>query len=86
MALGIAVKTWLDDVKLDTSKDEKAQRLAEFQGIYVPYATHFQEDLDIAFHFFDAIHAGVKTLSPKEMPPADATVWDKAAEYLGLRR
>jgi hypothetical protein len=52
----------------------------------VPYATAFQEDLDIACKFFDALHAGVKTLEEKEMSTADRATWDKAANYLAVRR
>jgi hypothetical protein len=85
VALGIAVKTFLDDIHPDETAEQKAAKKAEFPGRFVPYATHFFEDLDIACEFFNALHAGVQTLT-SEMPGADRSAWDKAARYLKLRR
>ncbi|KAI1180873.1 temperature dependent protein affecting M2 dsRNA replication-domain-containing protein [Nemania sp. FL0916] len=85
VALGIAVKTFLDDINPNESAEQKAVKKDEFQGKFVPYATHFHDDLEIAFDFFNAIHAGVKTLG-KEMLHGDKGIWDKAAAYLQLRR
>ncbi|TRX96263.1 hypothetical protein FHL15_002987 [Xylaria flabelliformis] len=85
VALGIAVKTLLDDIGPDETAEQKAAKKAEFPGKFVPFATNFYEDLDIACDFFNALHAGVKTLT-SEMSTGDRTVWDKAAVYLQLRR
>lgn len=85
VALGIAVKTFLDDINPNESTEQKAAKKADFPGKFVPYATNFFEDLDIACDFFNALHAGVKTLT-KEMSSGDRGVWDKAAAYLQLRR
>ncbi|KAI0434696.1 nuclease-like protein [Xylaria sp. FL1042] len=85
VALGIAVKTLLDDILVTDSPEQKATKKADFPQKFVPYATHFYEDLDIACDFFDALHAGVKTLT-NEVPNSDRNVWDKAAAYLKLRR
>lgn len=85
VALGIAVKTLLDDIHPNETPEQKAVKKQEFPGTFVPYATHFFEDLEIAFNFFDAIHAGVKTLK-SEVSAADRSAWDKAAVYLQLRR
>jgi hypothetical protein len=85
VALGIAVKTLLDDINPSDSADQKAAKKAEFPGKFVPYATNFFEDLEIACDFFGALHAGVKTLE-KQIPAADRGAWDKAAAYLKLRR
>ncbi|KAJ2989785.1 hypothetical protein NUW58_g3292 [Xylaria curta] len=85
VALGIAVKTFLDDISPDESAEQKATKKADFPGKFVPYATNFYEDLDIACEFFDALHAGVKTLN-NEISSGDKNVWDKAAAYLQLRR
>ncbi len=84
VALGIAMKTYLDDlIPNDPSKERKLQ---QFPGIYVPYAVSFSEDFDVACHFFDALYAAVKTLSAKDISAVDRATWDKAAEYLASRR
>ena len=84
VALGIAMKTYLDDlVPNDPNKERKLQ---QFPGVYVPYAVSFTEDFDVACHFFDALHAAVKTLSAKDISAVDRATWDKAAEYLASRR
>lgn len=85
VALGIAVKTLLDDIHPNETPEQKAQKKQEFPATYVPYATNFFEDLEIACEFFVAIHAGVKTLK-NEVSAADRGAWDKAAVYLRLRR
>ncbi|RYP48046.1 hypothetical protein DL768_005968 [Monosporascus sp. mg162] len=85
VALGIAVKTLLDDIDPNDSAEVKATKKAGFPGKFVPFATHFFEDLDIACDFFGALHSGVKTLE-KEISAADRGAWDKAAIYLKLRR
>ncbi|KAI0913327.1 nuclease-like protein [Ustulina deusta] len=85
VALGIAVKTFLDDIHPNEPAEQKAAKKAEFPGKFVPYATNFYEDLDIACDFFNALHAGVKTLT-NELPSGDRSVWDKAGVYLKLRR
>lgn len=85
VALGIAVKTLLDDIDPNDSAEVKATKKAGFPGKFVPFATHFFEDLDIACDFFGALHSGVKTLE-KEVSAADRSTWDKAATYLKLRR
>lgn len=85
VALGIAVKTLLDDIGPDETAEQKAAKKADFPSKFVPFATNFYEDLDIACDFFNALHAGVKTLT-NEVSNGDRTVWDKAAVYLHLRR
>ncbi|SPQ21129.1 59aa6d8f-db14-430c-9cc9-ef2153efa8f4 [Thermothielavioides terrestris] len=84
VALGIAVKTYFDD--LLPNDPDKQKKLEIFPGTYVPYAEAFAEDLDIACSFFEALYAGVKTLDSKEMPAVDRITWDKAAKYLASRR
>jgi hypothetical protein len=84
VALGIAVKTYLDDLlPNDPLKDQKMQ---QFPKVYVPYAVSFDEDFDVACNFFDALHAGIKTLGAKDMSAVDRAAWDKAGEYLACRR
>jgi hypothetical protein len=82
--LGIAVKTYLDD--LIPNDPNKEQKLRQFPGVYVPFAVSFAEDLDVACNFFEALHAGVKTLGVKDIPAVDRSAWEKAAEYLQSRR
>ncbi|KAL1837745.1 hypothetical protein VTJ49DRAFT_3437 [Mycothermus thermophilus] len=84
VALGIAVKTYFDD--LSPNDPDKEQKLQQFPKVYVPYAVNFGEDLKVACSFFDAVYAAVKTLGPKEIPAIDRAAWDKAAQYLSLRR
>ncbi|KAL2025036.1 hypothetical protein VTK56DRAFT_38 [Thermocarpiscus australiensis] len=84
VALGIAVKTYFDDIL--PNDPDKAQKKQNFPATYVPFALAFAEDLDIACDFFEALYAGVKTLDAKDMSAADRAAWDKAAKYLELRR
>lgn len=86
MALGIAVKTLLDDVNVSESAEERADRLNTLPGKFFPYASHFAEDISITFAFFDAVYAGVKALGEKELPSADKAVWESAKKYLDARR
>ncbi|KAI1390972.1 temperature dependent protein affecting M2 dsRNA replication-domain-containing protein [Hypoxylon trugodes] len=86
VALGIAIKTLLDDIHPQESEVERNKKKASFPGTFVPYATHFFEDMGIAFDFFDAIHAGVKTLKTSNDISVDKDAWEKAAAYLKLRR
>jgi predicted phosphoadenosine phosphosulfate sulfurtransferase len=46
----------------------------------------FDEDLEIAFDFFGAVYAGVKTLGGKDISGVDKAAWEKAAQYLLERR
>jgi len=84
VAMGIAVKTLLDEVPASEPAKERAQRKKDFPARYVPYATHFEEDLDIAVKFFGALHAAVKSLD-KEVSAADKAVWDRASKWLEAR-
>jgi hypothetical protein len=87
VALAIAVKTWLNDLTgVALTKAEKVEKMDMFPAAYVPYATHLWEDMEICYSFFDAIHAGVKTLDTKELSTSDCTDWNKAAEFLRKRR
>lgn len=86
VALGIAVKTYLDEISPSDTPEQKNLRKQQFPSTYLPYALRFSEDLDICCAFFDAIHAGVKALGTKEIPASDMAAWDKAAKYLELRR
>ncbi|TVY59659.1 Uncharacterized protein LSUE1_G008380 [Lachnellula suecica] len=86
IALGIAVKTYLDDfVKVDLSQEERELQKSTYKRDYLPNCVDFIEDLDVAFKFFDAVHEGVKTLGG-EIDQADKQAWDAAKAYLALRR
>jgi len=83
--MAIAVKTLLDDLPLNESAEERKARLVGFPTKFVPYATHFVEDLEICYAFFDALHAAVKSLD-KEVSATEKAAWDSASNYLQPRR
>jgi hypothetical protein len=85
VALGIAVKTLMDEINLNDTPQLRAQKRAEFPGKFVPFATHLEEDMSIAFGLFDALAVGIKSLD-KEISAADKAMWEKAGRYLELRR
>ncbi len=86
VAMGIAVKTLLDDVPADEPAEQRAARMKEFPAKYVPFASHFAEDIEISFDFFNALYQGVKATTNTEISAVDKAVWDRAAKYLELRR
>jgi hypothetical protein len=87
VALGIGVKTYFDDTDLPGyTREQKEEKKKAFVTPFLPYALNFAGDLDIACSFFDAIYAGVKTLDAPEMTPKQREEWDKAAQYLQIRR
>ncbi|KAL1881151.1 hypothetical protein VTK73DRAFT_4598 [Phialemonium thermophilum] len=86
VALGIAVKTYFDDISPSDTPEQKALKKQEFPGKYLPYALRFSDDIDMCCAFFDAIYAGVKTLGNDDISAGDREAWDKAAKYLDLRR
>jgi hypothetical protein len=83
--MAIAVKTFLDDASPIDSPDDKKARIAAFPPKFLPYATHFAQDLEICYCFFDALVHGVRALD-KEMSIADKAVWETASRYLEARR
>lgn len=83
--MGIAVKTFLDDLSADEKPEERAERKKDFPTKFLPFATHFTEDLDIAYAFFDALAEGVKSLD-NEISASDKAAWEKASKYLESRR
>ena len=85
IALGIAVKTLMDDITPTETRDERVAKMEEFPAKFVPYATHFVEDVRICFAFFEAVYQGVQTLD-KEVSSVDRAAWDKAYEYLQTRK
>lgn len=85
VGLGIAVKTWLDDVQLSEPAEVRQKKMDEWTPKYVPFATNFGKDLQISFAFFDALHVGIKTLGDSQAS-IDQNVWARAAEYLQPRR
>lgn len=62
-----------------------AKKKKNFPSSYIPYATAFPEDLEIACEFFKAIYAGIKALPQSELSANDQAVWEKAAKYLEAR-
>lgn len=83
-ALGIAVKTYLDDYTApDQSEEYKKGKKRDYASTLIPHNINFAEDLDTAFDLFDAVFAGVQTLKD-EIP--DKSSWERANSYLTLRR
>ncbi|KAK4670291.1 uncharacterized protein QC763_210400 [Podospora pseudopauciseta] len=83
VSLGIAVKTFFDEI--NPNDPEMAKKKKNFPSSYIPYATAFPEDLEIACEFFKAIYAGIKALPQRELSANDQAVWEKAAKYLEAR-
>jgi hypothetical protein len=82
--MGIAVKTFLDDkVGTPNTAEEWHDKVKTFAASYIPQATHFEEDLETAFDFFNAITAAVKVLGQKVVEP---DVWEDAKRYLDGKR
>ncbi|KAH8887401.1 nuclease-like protein [Thozetella sp. PMI_491] len=86
VALGIAVKTFLDDVSPSDSAELKAQKKEQFPGTYLPYATNFSEDLEIFYAFFDALSVGIKAVAKDDLSAADRAVWESAAKFIEVRK
>ncbi|CAG8975384.1 hypothetical protein HYALB_00009525 [Hymenoscyphus albidus] len=87
IAFGIAVKTYLDDfVEVNATAEEKAIKKPKYIDRYLPFAVNWPEDLQVAMNFFDALHAGVKTLEGGEIPEADRKAWDEAGAWLAARK
>ncbi|GJC81870.1 uncharacterized protein ColLi_04708 [Colletotrichum liriopes] len=85
IALGIAVKTLMDELPASESVEKRQARIEDFPGKFFPFATNFKDDVQLAFAFFEAIHKGVQTLN-KEVSAADKAVWSTASKYLDQRR
>lgn len=84
IALGIAVKTFLDDhVDPSQATDERRKKRSAYAKDFLPHSVNFPEDLDTAFHFFDALCSGVQILGNKT---SGAAVWKSAKDYLDARR
>jgi hypothetical protein len=86
ISMGIAVKTFLDDVPVNADVAQRNQHLTEFQPRYFPYATHLAEDLDQCWKLFDALTVGVRNLDDESMSSDDRTAWHAASTYLASRR
>jgi len=87
--MGIAVKTLLDDTPAQESLQARAERKAKFPDTFVPFSTHFAEDLDIAYALFEALCEGVQSLDAAKEPSAKVvakSTWETARKYLELRR
>lgn len=83
-ALGIAVKTYLDDYAAPNLTDAlKTAKKSDYATSLIPHNVDFAKDLDAAFELFDAVFAGVQVLKD-EVP--DISSWERANDYLKLRR
>jgi hypothetical protein len=84
VGLGIAVKTLLDDINPADSAETKQKKLDEFPSKFVPFATDFTKDLNMACAFFRALVTGIEVLR-EQIPSADRQTWQHAAKYLEER-
>src|ERR1700712_545146 len=83
---GIAVLTYLDDfLQLEWTPAQRKEKTPAWVKEYVRYSINFTEDLAVAFDFFEALCAGVKTLD-SELTSADKKAWNGAKAYLEKRR
>lgn len=83
-ALGIAVKTYLDDhAAPNLSEEVKSQKKRDYAGSLIPHHVDFASDLNVAFELFDSVYAGVQALTNEV---SDKSSWDSANQYLALRR
>ncbi|CAK7275274.1 hypothetical protein SEPCBS119000_006610 [Sporothrix epigloea] len=85
-ALGIAVKTFLDESFEDTTPQDRAARKKAFPAKFVPHATHVFEDFEVAFGLVEAIYAGVQKLSDSEISSTSKAEWERAKKYLERRK
>lgn len=69
---------------MSDTREQRAARMADFPRTYVPFATHFTEDVRVCYGFVNAVCAGVGTLD-KEIPAGDKRAWEAASEYLAAR-
>ncbi|TAQ84877.1 hypothetical protein B7494_g6798 [Chlorociboria aeruginascens] len=87
IALGIAVKTYLDDFcKLDSTPAAREIEKQQYAEKLLPHSVNFAQDLDQSFKFFDALWEGIKTLGENEMSNADKKNWESAKAFLDRRR
>ncbi|KAJ2903992.1 putative xpg domain-containing protein [Zalerion maritima] len=87
VALGIAVKTFLDELPSVSTLEERQDRALDFPTKFVPFAIDFMGDLKICFAFVEALYKGVKTLDQDSTPIAtiDRNTWDKTHKYIESR-
>jgi len=86
VALAIVVKTFLDEQSSSSeSKEEHAHVKGRFVKYPVLHSTDELGDMETAFSFFDAVHAGVKALG-EEISDEDRIIWDETSKYLNERR
>ncbi|KFY28094.1 hypothetical protein V493_03100 [Pseudogymnoascus sp. VKM F-4281 (FW-2241)] len=78
IAFGITVKTYLDEQHQGHSSEElKAREKSRYEKWPIAHAEDILGDLELAFKFFDALHAGIKSLGTKV---SDQDVWEGAAK------
>lgn len=85
-ALGIAVKTFLDESYQDNTPEEKEEQKKTFPSKFVPHATHPFEDIYTAFGLVEALYAGVQTLGESEIKDGVKANWERAKKYLERRK
>lgn len=82
------MKSYLDEMFNDAepgSAEAKARVRDSTIKRYFPQSKDVLGDLDVAFEFWDAVYAGVKS-SGSVMKEADKKYWDEANEWLKSKR
>jgi len=85
-ALGIAVKSYLDElaIKPDPTSNEAKATVKELAATrFFPQCLYLVEDLETAFKLWDAVYAGVKSAGDLIK---DKQVWNDTNEWLAARR
>jgi hypothetical protein len=72
-------------LKLEWTARERDANKSTYVDRYLPHSLKFNEDLDVAFKFFDAVYEGVMTLGD-EIKKEDKSTWTDAKVYLDARR
>ncbi|KAG9961067.1 PIN domain-like protein, partial [Aureobasidium melanogenum] len=88
-ALGIAVKSYLDELSAQSEPTSEASRQAvKTKGAneWFPHATDFQGDLQRAFALWDSVYAAVASAPETLVAAKDKKVWEEADAWLSERK
>lgn len=86
IALAIATKTVLDEMtaEVDGTQEMRAHARQEYGQGQMDYGVNVSADILTVFELFDAILAGIESLSDVDYP--NKQQWQDAAAYLARRR
>ena len=75
----------MDEEEAGGEKEARTARLEAFPETFVPFAEAFNEDMHIAYDFFESLNKGVQILDSTELDPAHKAAWTTAQEFLDAR-